>query len=382
VWDAVTGDVIKILTGNDAPVRSVSVSGPIVSSNVISKNADDITVSNASLASGITINNNVISEKSTSEIVNKSDNSDADNNSSPSDLPPVPTGESTKPPPPGEQSIIDNESPIVSDDQSNQLSTGSPITSIKEGIFDDNAVNTTTVNHPPLLRSSSDSNIETNKTNKNLWNEIIEGTKLNKITSDNVKKNNLNTLAKQLLPRREQVSQDRKDKKGEAIVKAAQDKYKLDKLNEYSNKFSESKLNDENIDGIMESFNDDKTITNQDKKDFLSQILNNNKYSEDIIKKINDSILLIDAMIDQEPKIHNENQNESDNESDYDSDFGSDFGSDDKLEIGNYGSEGYNQFDNIRGGKTRRRRSIKKNKKNSKSKKQSKKMRKNKKTRK
>jgi hypothetical protein len=82
VWDAVTGYLIKILlTDNDPPVRSVSVSGPIVSSNVISKNDSDITVSDPGLDSGITINNNVISgnvDENASADITESDAAAAD----------------------------------------------------------------------------------------------------------------------------------------------------------------------------------------------------------------------------------------------------------------------------------------------------------------
>ena len=129
----------------------------------------------------------------------------------------------------------------------------------------------------------------------------------------------------------------------------------------------------------MKPFNEDNTITNQDKKEFLSQILKNNKYSEDIIDRIKQTILLIDAMIDRQPKINTpQNQDESDDDSDYRPDYESD----DEIETGYGKSFGDNQFSNINvnGGKTRRRRSRKM--KTKKGKKSTRKMKKNKKTKK
>lgn len=288
-------------------------------------------------------------------------------------LPPIPTENLTQnPPQPLSQEEILTTSNNDGNDEKNTetIQESSQITPVKEGILDDIEVNTTTVNHTPLLRSSSDSNIGTNNINKKLLSKINQGKQLRQLTPDNAKKNDSNTFAKQLSSRRKQISQDKNDEKGKDMVKAAQDKYKLDNLNEYSKKFSEDNLNNTNIDEIMKSFNEDKTMSNQDKKDFLSQMLNNNKYSEDIIKKINESILIIDTMIDQEPKINTEKQYESDNESDYDSD--SDFETE-------YGKSGYNKFGNL-GGKTRGRRSRKM--KTKKGKKRTRKMKKNKKTKK
>ena len=275
---------------------------------------------------------------------------------------------------------------IISDNKLNE----STITSNELRAVDDIAIDTSTKETvSPLSRSSSANNFST---------QLKRGKdNLKKANPGNVKKNDfgtLGTLAKGLLPRRKKIDEGSENDK--AKFKIATDEYNLKlKLENYSDQFSKNNLNDTNIDKIMESFDDEKTISNQGKIDFLSKMLENNKYSKDINGRINKTILLIRAMIDQEPKMRTENQydlksvadsyDDSDDESvaysDDGSDDGSDYGSDNKFEVGSYGSEGYNQFGNNRGGKTRRRRSRKMKTKKRKSR-PSRKMRKNKKTRK